>query len=316
MKSNQALDSAVLLLSQPKKGFRANRDIPLYLLILPGFLLLLVFNYIPIFGIVISFQNFSPFLGIAKSPWIGFENFAYFLFDSKFWEVMKNTLLINLLQLIIGFPVPILFALFLNELYSARFKKIMQTISYLPYFVSWVVAAGIVTSILSPSTGLLNTVLQFLGMEPIYFLTKPQYFRTIIVLSGIWKNFGMNAVYYIAAFSAIDLTLYEAAKIDGAGKMRQIWHITLPGIRNIAMILLILQIGNMVSIGFEQIFLLYNPMVYEVGDVISTYTYRLGIEQTRYSLTTAIGFTQSIVNFILVYSANRISRAVSGWSLW
>ncbi len=316
MKSKQALQAAQAISIQPKKGFRANRDVPLYLLLLPGFALLFIFNYIPMFGIVISFQDFSPFLGIAKSSWIGFENFEYFLFDTKFWEVMRNTLVINLLQLIVGFPIPIIFALCLNELYSARFKKIMQTISYLPYFVSWVVAAGIVTSILSPSTGLVNKFLQILGMEPVYFLTKPEYFRTIVVLSGIWKNFGMNAVYYIAAFSAIDLSLYEAAKIDGAGKMRQIWHITLPGIRNIAMILLILQVGNMVSIGFQQIFLLYNPMVYEVGDVISTYTYRLGIEQTRYSLTTAIGFTQSIVNFILVYAANRVSKAVSGWSLW
>ena len=300
-----------------QRGFKRNRDLAIYGLLLPGMLLVFIFNYIPLFGIIISFKEFSPFQGIMGSPWVGLKNFKFFLLDNNFWRVMKNTLIINIMQIIIGFPVPVLFALLLNELWSVKLKKILQTISYLPYFISWVVAASIVSSILSPSTGIINMIIKnTFGMEAIHFLAKKEYFRTIIVLSSMWKNFGMNAVYYIAAISSIDNELYAAAKIDGAGKLRQIWHVTLPGIKSIAIVLLVLQVGSIVSIGFEQIFLLYNALVYEVGDVISTYTYRLGIEQTRYSLTTAIGVTQSIVNFILVYFTNRLSRTFAGWSLW
>lgn len=306
-------------LKSPKKRmrFRASRDLPIYALLLPAVSLLLVFHYVPIYGIVMAFQDFSPFRGISGSSWVGFTNFAYFLRDAEFWRVMGNTLLINFYQLIFGFPVPIIFAVLLNELTSSRFKKVVQTVSYLPYFISWVVAASIVISVLSPEGGILNNARHLLtGAEPVYFLTKEMYFRRIIVISGIWKGFGMSAVYYLASLTSIDPSLYEAARIDGAGKLQEIWHITLPGIRSIAIVLLVLQIGSITSIGFEQIFLLYNPTVYRVGDVISTYTYRLGIMQVQYSLTTAIGLTQSAVNFILVYSANRLSKKIAGWSLW
>lgn len=299
------------------RGFKKGRDLPIYLILLPGLLLLFVFNYIPLFGVIIAFKNFIPFKGILGSDWIGFKNFEYFLADAKFWQVLKNTIEINLLQIIFGFPVPIIFALFLNELQSTKFKKIVQTVSYLPHFISWVVAAGIFSSMMQPTSGVINLVLKnVLGMEPVHFLTIPEYFRPILIITGIWKGFGMSAVYYLAALSSIDQQLYEAAKIDGAGKLKQIWHITLPGIKNITIVLLVLQVGSLVTIGFEQIFLLYNPLLYEVGDVLSTYEYRLGIEQTRFSLTSAIGLTQSIVNFILVYSANRLSKMVAGWSLW
>ncbi|OGO79981.1 MAG: hypothetical protein A2Y21_00760 [Clostridiales bacterium GWC2_40_7] len=300
-----------------KLRFNAHRDIPIYLLILPALTLLVIFHYIPLYGVIMSFKDFSPFKGIVGSRWVGVSNFSYFLLDENFWRVMRNTLVINLYQLILGFPIPVIFALLLNELTPARFKKFIQTVSYLPYFISWVVAAGIVVSILSPEGGILNVFLQrVFGMEPVYFMTKEIYFRGIVVISGIWKGFGMSAVYYLATLTSIDPELYEAARMDGAGRWKQTWHVTLPGIKTIAIVLLVLQIGSIVNIGFEQIFLLYNPMVYNVGDVISTYTYRLGIEQTRYSLTTAIGFTQSIVNFILVFSANRLSRKIAGWSLW
>lgn len=300
-----------------KIRFKMNRDIPIYLLIIPAFTLLVIFHYIPIYGIVMGFENFSPFKGIMHSEWVGLKNFQYFIMDENFWRVMRNTIIINFYQLVLGFPVPIIFAIFLNELTLVRYKKFVQTVSYLPYFISWVVAAGIVVSVLSPDGGIINSFLQkIFDIEPIYFLTKEKYFRGIVVISNIWKGFGMSAVYYLAALTSIDPELYEAARIDGAGRMKQIWYITLPGIKSIAIVLLVLQIGSMMNIGFEQIFLLYNPMVYNVGDVISTYTYRLGIEQTRYSLTTAIGFTQSVVNFILVYSANKLSRKVAGWSLW
>ncbi|HOJ09268.1 MAG TPA: ABC transporter permease subunit [Clostridiales bacterium] len=299
------------------RGFKMSRDLPIYGLLLPGVILLIIFHYLPLFGIVIAFQDFVPFKGVIASKWVGFRNFAYFLTDENFWLVMKNTLEINIMQIIFGFPVPILFALFLNELWSNRFKKTVQTISYLPHFISWVVAASIVTSILSPSTGIVNQFLKnVFGIQPIHFLAMPKYFRPIIIISSIWKEFGMNAVYYMAALSSIDLQLYEASRIDGAGKLRQTWHITLPGIKNITIVLLVLQVGSLVTIGFERIFLLYNPLVYEVGDVISTYTYRIGIEQARYSLTAAIGFTQSFVNFILVYLTNRLAKAFAGWALW
>mgnify|MGYP000858032911 CR=1 FL=1 len=300
-----------------KQGFSKSRDIPIYLLLSPGFLLLLVFNYIPLFGVVIAFQDFVPFKGIFGSDWIGFKNFEYFILDAKFWKVLKNTIEINILHIIFGFPVPIVFALLLNEIWSVKFKKVVQTVSYLPHFISWVVAAGIFTSILSPSTGAINIILKnVFGIQPIHFLTIEGLFRPILVITGAWKGFGMSAVYYLSALSSIDVQLYEAAKIDGAGKIKQMYHVTLPGIKNIAIVLLVLQVGSLVSIGFEQIFLMYNPLLYDVGDVISTYTYRLGIEQARFSLTSAIGLTQSVVNFILVYSTNRLSKAIAGWSLW
>ena len=205
----------------------------------------------------------------------------------------------------------------LNELRSKRLKKFTQTVSYLPHFISWVVVASILTEVLSPTTGLVNTILGSLfGTEPIYFLTKANYFRPILVFAEIWKSFGMNAVYYIAALSGIDSELYEAAAIDGAGKLRQTWHVTLPGLRNIIIVLLVLQMGTLINVGFEQVFLLYNPTVYEVADVLSTYTYRLGIESKQYSLTSAIGLTQSVINFLMVFFANRLSKKVAGWSLW
>jgi len=293
------------------------KELPIFLILLPGILLVLVFNYFPIYGIIIGFKDFSPYKGILGSPWAGFKHFSFFLSDPNFWRVMRNTILINFYEIIFGMPVPLIFALMLNELKMLKVKKTIQTISYLPHFISWVIAAGIISAMLSPTSGIVNIILnKTLGIEPIYFLAEPRFFRGIIVVSAIWKTFGMSSVYYIAAMSSIDPQIYEAAKIDGGNRWHQIWYITLPGIRNMFIILLVLQVGRMVSIGFEQVFLFYNPLVYDVGDVISTYTYRLGIEQTQYSLTTAIGFTQSLVNFILVYSTNRLSKTLAGWSLW
>jgi putative aldouronate transport system permease protein len=287
------------------------------MLLLPGLALLLLFHYFPIYGILIAFKDFSPFRGIWGSTWAGLKYFAYFLREETFWKALRNTVVINAYQLLFGFPVPILFALLLNELWSNRYKKVIQTISYLPYFISWVVAASLVTTILSPSTGILNGFLETVfGIEPIYFLGKQKYFRSIIVISDIWKSFGFQSVYYIASLASIDSNLYEAASIDGAGRLRQIWYITLPGLRNIIIVLLVLQVGSMINIGFEQMYLLGNPLVYEVGDVISTYVYRLGIENTQFSLTAAIGLTQSLINFVLVFGTNRLARAMAGWSLW
>lgn len=305
------------LYSVAYNNYQIRNYLHIYSLLLPAMILLFIFHYMPLFGVLMAFQDYSPFKGILRSEWVGLKNFRYFFCDINFWFVMRNTLVINIMQIVVGFPVPIIFALFLNELWSTKFKKFVQTVSYLPHFISWVVAASIVTSVLSPSTGVINIILKnIFHIEPIFFLAKKEYFRSIVVLSAIWKGFGMSAVYYLSALSSIDPGLYEAAYIDGAGKFRQTLHITLPGIKTIAVVLLVLNVGSIVTIGFEQIFLLYNPAVYDVGDVISTYTYRLGIEETRYSLTSAIGLTQSIVNFILVMAANRIAKAFAGWSLW
>lgn len=296
---------------------RLRKSLVVYALFLPSFLLVLIFHYFPIYGIAMAFEDFSPFKGLLGSDFVGLKHFIYFLSSEKFWNVFYNTLIINVYKLIFGFPFPIIFALMLNELRSKRLKKFTQTVSYLPHFISWVVVASILTEVLSPTTGLVNTILGSLfGTEPIYFLTKANYFRPILVFAEIWKSFGMNAVYYIAALSGIDSELYEAAAIDGAGKLRQTWHVTLPGLRNIIIVLLVLQMGTLINVGFEQVFLLYNPTVYEVADVLSTYTYRLGIESKQYSLTSAIGLTQSVINFLMVFFANRLSKKVAGWSLW
>jgi len=299
------------------KAISLKKSIPAYLLILPALILLIVFHYLPIFGITMAFQDYSVFKGVFGSKWIGLKNFQQFLLDPNFWRVMRNTVLLNLYELAWGFPIPIIFALLLNELRSNRFKKIAQTISYLPHFISWVVVCSIVVAIASPESGLVNMIIKnVFGMEPIYFLAKPEYFRSIIVIATIWKNFGIGAVYYIATLSSIDQELYASAAIDGAGRLRQTWHITLPGLRLMIIVLLVMNMGGMISIGFEKIFLLYNPLLYEVGDVLATYTYRLGIVGTRYSLTSAIGLTESAVNFLLVVSANKIAKKVAGWSLW
>lgn len=295
---------------------RFKKSLPIYALLLPGVVLLLFFHYVPIFGIIIGFEDFSPYKGIFGSPWVGFKHFIRFLTDPNFWRVMRNTLVINVYQLFFGFPFPIIFALFLNELWSSKSKKAIQTISYLPHFLSWVIVASLFRNMLSPSQGIINGLVEFFGGDPIYFLTKTRYFRTIIIIQSVWKGFGMSAVYYIASLSSIDTQLYEAAAIDGAGRLRQTWHITLPGLRNIIIVLLVLQMGSMITIGFEQIYLMYNDPVYAVGDVISTYVYRLGIESTQFSYTAAIGVTQNIVNFLLVFSANKLSRSIAGWSLW
>ncbi len=300
-----------------KFGFRASRDVPIYALLAPALILILVFHYIPIYGITMAFQDFSPYRGILGSRWVGLDKFIYFLTDSNFWRVMRNTIVLNIYTLVFGFPAPLILALLLNEVTRDLYKRIVQTISYLPYFISWVVVSGIIFNILSPQNGIVNVLLHnVFGMEPIHFLGKQDYFRSIIVISGIWKSIGMTSVYYLSSLTAIDPQLYEAGKIDGANRWKQTWYITLPGIMPMAIVLFILQIGHMVTIGFDQIFLLYNPVVYDVGDVISTYTYRLGLEQMQYSLTTAIGLTQSIVNFVLVYSANRLSKKFAGFSMW
>jgi putative aldouronate transport system permease protein len=288
----------------------------LYLLLAPTIILLFVFHYIPLYGIIIAFKDFSPYRGIFGSPWVGFKHIAYFLQDEAFWKVMKNTLIINFYDLVFGFTAPIVFALLANEIVHAGFKKIVQTISYLPHFLSWVVVSGVFYQMLSPETGMVNKLLGWFGVEPIFFMTEPGLFRGIAVFAEIWKNVGWSAILYFAVIASIDTSLYEAAMIDGASRLRQIWHITLPAMVPMIILLLLLRLSNLFSIGFDRIFTLQNSLVLDVSDVTSTYIYRLGLEQAQYSLTTAIGVVQSLLGFILLVSANRISKKLVGMGLY
>jgi len=275
-----------------------------------------MFCYVPMYGIVIAFKDYNIFRGIAASPWAGLKYFRQFFNSVFFWRHIRNTFSISFYGLIFGFPAPIILALLFNELRNGLFKKSVQTISYLPHFISLVVICGMIINMFSLQNGLVNTILEPLIGHKINFLNDNKWFRTIYVGSGIWQSFGWNSIIYLAALSGIDPNLYEAAKIDGAGRLRQIWHISLPGIKGTIITLLILQVGHMMSVGFEKIILLYNPTTYETADVVSTYVYRMGIQGTQYSFSAAVGLFNSVINVVLLLSANWISKKVSDYSLW
>ncbi|MGN0179848.1 MAG: ABC transporter permease [Monoglobaceae bacterium] len=292
------------------------RDKHLYMMLLPVVVWYLMFLYKPMLGLQIAFRDYSPWLGVSQSPWVGPENIKKFFEGVYFWRVLKNTLIINLYALVFGFPAPILLALLLNEIKRKRFKQIIQTVSYLPHFISVVVVAGMVISLLAPQTGIVNVIIKLFGGEPKYFIMQPEYFRTIYTLMNIWKEVGFSSIIYMSALSSIDQDLYEACAIDGGGRLRQTVHITLPGIMRTVVIMLIMKIGGLLSVGYESILLLYQPSTYETADVISTYVYRLGIEGDQQSLATAVGLFNSVVSFILIMAANYISKKASDISLW
>lgn len=292
------------------------RDKHLYMMLLPVVVWYLMFLYKPMLGLQIAFRDYSPWLGVSQSPWVGLENIKKFFEGVYFWRVLKNTLIINLYALVFGFPAPILLALLLNEIKRKRFKQIIQTVSYLPHFISVVVVAGMVISLLAPQTGIVNVIIKLFGGEPKYFIMQPEYFRTIYTLMNIWKEVGFSSIIYMSALSSIDQDLYEACAIDGGGRLRQTVHITLPGIMRTVVIMLIMKIGGLLSVGYESILLLYQPSTYETADVISTYVYRLGIEGDQQSLATAVGLFNSVVSFILIMAANYISKKASDISLW
>ena len=272
--------------------------------------------YKPMLGLQIAFKDYSLFKGVALSPWVGLKHFQSFLGSPYFLQTLKNTLLINIYGLVIGFPIPIMLAILLNEVKSKNFKSTIQTLTYLPHFVSIVVIAGIVVNFLAPSNGLINIIIKKLGGEKIYFLVKPEYFRTIFISMNIWKEVGFSAIVYIAALSSVETQLYEAAYLDGAGKFKRILHVTLPGIMPTITILLILKIGKMLTIGFESILLLYQPVTYKTADVISTYVYRMGLINAQYDYATAVGLFNSVISLLLVIFANKISKTLSETSLW
>ncbi len=288
----------------------------LYLMFLPVFLYYVIFRYAPMLGLSIAFKDFNAFLGFEKSPWVGFKYFQQFFNSIYLWRLIRNTLLINLYDLLFNFPAAIILALLLNEVQRPRFKKITQTITYLPYFVSSVVIASMVVQFLSPSSGIINNLIASMGGERQYFMTQPGAFRAIYTLMNLWKSIGWNSIIFLAAISGINGELYEACMVDGGGYMRRMWHITLPGIAGTIVVLLIMRLGHMMDAGYETILLLQNNANLETSDVIGTYVYRRGLKGGEYSYATAVGMFQSVIGFAMVIFANWLSRTYSETSLW
>ena len=283
------------------------RNWELYLLILPVVLYFLLFHYKPMFGVQLAFKNFVAIRGIWGSPWVGFTHFQRFFQSYYFARLMRNTLGISLYSLAVGFPMPILLALFLNELKNLRYKKLVQMVTYAPHFLSVVVVVGILDLLLSPRGGPVNNMIAALGGEKIHFMADPVWFKTIYVLSGVWQGMGWGSVIYIAAIASIDPQLFEAATIDGASRMQRIAHITLPSIFPTAVLLLILNTGSLMNVGFDKVFLMQNAQNMDASDVIATYVYRSGLLQADYSFSTAVGLFNAVVNFVLLASVNAVA---------
>ncbi|MGO4548402.1 ABC transporter permease [Paenibacillus sp. 2TAB23] len=303
---------------QPGLAKRFIKQWDIQLMVIPALLFIFVFSYIPMYGVLMAFQDYSIFKGFLNSPWVGFKHFEMFFNAPEFWTVMRNTLIISLLKLGIGFPAPILLALMLNEVHNRTFKRIVQTISYLPHFLSWVIVSGFVVSMLSTDNGSLNILLESLHLikEPINFLSLPEYFWAILVTTGVWKEIGFASIVYLAAIAGINPHLYEAASIDGASRVRQIFSITVPSILPVVVVFSILAIGNLLNAGFEDILLLAgNPVLRDVSDVIDTYVYRVGIQNSRFSYATAAGLFKAVISVGLLAGANYMARR-SGNSLW
>lgn len=274
----------------------------LHLLMLPGMVFILVFCYFPLYGILIAFKDFIPNKGILGSPWVGLDHFRYMMKLPDVWLVIKNTLVIAGLKTVIGFPIPIIFAILLNEVRKSAFKRTVQTIVYLPNFLSWVILSGIIMDVFSLQGGIVNQMIGVLGIDPIYFLGDNRYFVPLLVVTDIWKGFGLGTVIYLASISGIDPSLYESSIIDGANRWKQTLYITLPGMMPIIMLIAILNLGNVLNAGFEQIFNLYNPMVYKTSDILDTFVYRLAFKQGDFSLSAAVGLFRSVVSAIFISS--------------
>lgn len=281
----------------------------------PGMILLVIFGIVPLFGMAIAFQDFIPVKGIWGSKWVGLENFKYMfeLDDSK--TIFFNTIFISVMKMLMNVLIPVSTALLLHEIVFNRLKRWMQTIIYLPHFLSWVILAGILTDMLSQN-GIVNQVIKSITGEPIFFLGSNNWFPVVVVLSDVWKEFGFNTIIFIAALTAINPSLYEAASIDGAGRIRKIWSVTLPGILPTIILVSTLNIGNILNAGFDQIYNLYNPLVYESGDIIDTYVYRIGLVQYQYGLATAVGTLKSVVGFILIFVSYRLAARFAGYRIF
>lgn len=291
------------------------RNKSLYLMMVPAIIFYLVFHYAPMYGAIIAFKDYAPIKGIMGSDWIGLKNFQDFVGSHYFLRILKNTLLISLYSLIFEFPAPILLAVLINEIKNNAFKRTVQTITYLPHFVSMVVICGLIKDFTN-SGGIINELFRIFGGDGMAMLQKPELFRPLYITSEIWQRVGWGSIIYLSALMSIDYEQYEAARIDGAGKWKQLWNITLPGIMPTIVIMLILRIGNLLNVGFEKIILLYNPLTYETSDVISSFVYRKGIVEFNWSYSAAVGLFNSVINFALLVSSNKISRKINDSSLW
>jgi putative aldouronate transport system permease protein len=298
-----------------RKQMRNNWDV--YLMVLPGLLLLLMFRYLPMYGVIVAFKNYNVVRGILGSDWIGFENFQRLTYSFEFKRAFRNTLLLSTIKMVFGMPVPIIFALLLNELRNIVYKRITQTIVYIPHFISWVVVGGIFMDLLSPSTGIVNKLIESLGGKAIFFMASPRWARTLMVVTDIWKEFGWGTIIYLAAITGVDPELYSAAAIDGAGRLRQIIHVTLPAISNTFVILLVMRLGNIMSgANFEQVFVMYTPAIYEQVDILGTYTYRTAFDTLDFGYTSAVGLFQSVIGCVLLVSSNAFAKRMGGRGMY
>lgn len=302
-------------LQKSKKAY-LKKHLWLYVFLLPALIYFAIFHYGPMYGIIMAFQNFNPIAGIKDSEFVGLKNFEILFRSDDFLRVFRNSIWISILKLLWGFPIPIILAIMLSELRMKKFVRVSQTVTYMPHFISWVVLSGILINLLSTAGGAVNNLIEFFGGTPVQFLQSTKYFRSVLVISDIWKEMGWSAVVYVAAISGIDREMYEAAKVDGATMLKKIWYITLPSLAPTITVLLILRMGSVLRNGFEQIFMLYSPAVYDVADVFETYTYRIGMTQGQYSFSTAVGLFQSVVGLILVLITNSISKKVGEGGIW
>lgn len=295
---------------------RVAKSWQLYVLLLPALICIILFAYAPMYGVQIAFRDFKANLGFFQSPWVGFKYFSQFIGLSNFWPLLKNTLLISVYSLLFGFPAPIILALLLNQLKMKKFKSFIQTVTYAPYFISVVVIVSMLNIFLQPSTGFVNNIIVSFGNQPIAFMGRPEWFRTIYVLSGIWQGVGWGAIVYLAALGGVSPELYEAAMVDGASRLRRLWHIDIPCILPTIVIMFILQMGNLMNVGYEKAFLMQNAQNNQVSEIISTYVYKVGLLNGKYSFATAVGLFNSVISFALVLSVNVISKKLTETSLW
>ncbi len=292
------------------------RNYQLYIFLFPMVAYFVIFRYFPMYGVQIAFKDFYPLKGIWDSSWVGFEHFQRFFRSSEILMVIKNTLLLNLFSLIFGFPVPIILALMINQVLRMKFKKLVQTVIYAPHFISTVVIVGMVSLFLSPRSGVVNSIIKSLGLDPVFFMARPEFFKAIYIISEIWQHAGWGTIIYLAALASISPELHESAVVDGASKWQRVWYIDIPGIMATAVILLILESGRMLSLGFEKVYLMQNNLNRSASEVISTYVYKVGIQQADFSYATAIGLFEAVICLIVLMSVNMLAKKATNTSLW
>lgn len=295
---------------------RIIRNYDLYLLLLPTLAYFIIFHYVPMYGVQIAFKNFNPIKGIMGSPWVGFDNFERFFQSYQLGTIIKNTLGISIFELLVAFPAPVLLALMINQLTNERFKRLVQTVTYAPHFISTVVVVGIVYLLLSPKTGAVNSLLGIFNIEPIFFMGSADWFKTVFVFSGIWQNIGWGTIIYLAALTSVNPEYHEAAVVDGATKLQRVFHIDIPAILPTVIIMLIMNMGHMMSVGFEKVYLMQNQLNIDSSETIQTYVYKAGLVQAQYSYSSAIGLFNTVINFILLISVNQIAKSLKQTSLW